>query len=33
MYGIVWAQLAADVLTVTLSFIVHQRYLAANNLK
>ena len=33
MYGIVWAQLAADVLTVTLSFIVHQRYLAANNLR
>ena len=32
MYGIVWAQLAADVLTVTLSFIVHQRYLAANDL-
>ncbi len=27
MYGIVWAQLAADVLTVTLSFFVHHRYL------
>ncbi len=27
MYGIVWSQLAADVLTVALSFAVHRRYL------
>ena len=30
MYGIVWAQLAADVLTVALSLLVHHRYLKTN---
>lgn len=30
MYGIVWAQLVADILTVTLSAIIHRRYLKKN---
>ena len=33
MYGIVWAQLAADVLTVSLSFYVHRRYLKTHALQ
>ena len=32
MYGLVWAQLAADILTVTLSFIVFRRYADRMNL-
>lgn len=32
MYGLVWSQLAADILTVTLSFIVHRRFLRKNDL-
>ena len=32
MYGIVWSQLAADVLTVALSFYVHRRYMASHGL-
>jgi hypothetical protein len=26
MYGLVWSQLCADILTVTLSYIVYRRY-------
>lgn len=33
MYGIVWSQLIADILTVTLSLIVHHRFLKKNGLK
>lgn len=33
MYGIVWAQLAADILTVTLSFIVYNKFMRSLNSK
>lgn len=33
MYGIVWSQLAADVLTVALSFAVHRRFLKKHGLE
>ena len=30
MYGIVWSQVCADILTVTLSFIVYRRYMRSH---
>lgn len=32
MYGLVWSQLAADILTVTLSFAVHRRYMRTHHI-
>ena len=32
MYGIVWSQLAADILTVSLSVVVYRRYMTKNHL-